>query len=45
MHNREIHYRYAISYLLATIILIVALAYYDVPNLVDKFSFALTLSS
>jgi len=45
MQNKEIHYRYAISYLLSTIILLVALAYYDVPNLVDKFSFALTLSS
>ena len=45
MQNKEIHYKYVISYLVATIILIVALAYYDVPNLVDKFSFALTLSS
>lgn len=45
MENKEIHYKYAISYLLCTIIIIIALAYYDVPNLVDKFSFALTLSS
>ena len=43
--NREFHYRYIVSYLLVAIILLVALAYYDVPNLVDKFSFALTLSS
>lgn len=45
MKNNEIHYRYAISYLISAIILIVSLAYYNVPDLVDKFSFALTLSS
>lgn len=45
MKNRELHYRYAISYFLIALILLVALAYYDVPNLVDKLSFALTLSS
>lgn len=45
MDNKELHYRYAISYLLSIIVLIVALAYYDTPDLVDKFSFALTLSS
>lgn len=45
MGNNEIHYRYAISYLVSAIILIVSLAYYNVPDLVDKFSFALTLSS
>lgn len=45
MGNKELHYRYAISYLLSIIVLIVALAYYDTPDLVDKFSFALTLSS
>lgn len=43
--NRELHYRYAVSYCLIAVVLLVALAYYDVPNLVDKFSFALTLSS
>lgn len=43
--NKELHYRYALSYLLSALVLIVALAYYEVPNLVDKFSFALTLSS
>jgi len=43
--NKELHYRYIVSYLLAAIILLVALAYYNVPDLVDKFSFALTLSS
>lgn len=45
MNNREIHYRYAISYLLMAIILLIALAYFDVEDLVDKLSFALTLSS
>ncbi|MFQ2623001.1 hypothetical protein ACSZOI_12365 [Aeromonas caviae] len=45
MEKREIHYLYAISYLISLIILIISLAYYDVPELVDKFSFALTLSS
>lgn len=45
MNNREIHYRYAISYLFVAIISLLALAYYNVPNLVDKLSFALTLSS
>lgn len=45
MQNKDVHYKYAISYLLSIIILLIALAYYDIPNLVDKFSFALTLSS
>jgi len=45
MQNKNVHYKYAISYLLSIIILLVSLAYYDTPNLVDKFSFALTLSS
>lgn len=44
-HIRELHYRYIVSYLILSIILLVALAYYNVPNLVDKLSFALTLSS
>lgn len=43
--NREIHYRYAIAFLFASIVLLVALSYFDVPNLIDKFEFALTLSS
>jgi hypothetical protein len=43
--TRELHYRYLVSYLIFAIILLVALAYYDVPALVDKLSFALTLSS
>lgn len=45
MTNRELHYKYIISYLLVAIIIILALAYYNVPDLVDKLSFALTLSS
>ncbi|MFM4705911.1 hypothetical protein [Aeromonas caviae] len=45
MEKREIHYLYAMSYLISLIVLIISLAYYDVPELVDKFSFALTLSS
>jgi hypothetical protein len=45
MNNSNIHYRYAISYLVLFIILILALRYYEVPGLVDKLSFALTLSS
>lgn len=43
--TKELHYRYGVSYLLVAIILLIALAYYNVPNLVDKFTFALTLSS
>lgn len=43
--SKELHYRYIVSYLLVAIILLIALAYYDVPNLVDKFAFALTLCS
>lgn len=49
MHNsnntRYIHYNYAIGILIAVIIALTALAYFDVPELVDKFTFALTLSS
>ncbi len=45
MTNREVHYRYAIGHLCEIIVLILALAYYNVPDLVDKFSFALTISS
>ncbi|WP_430474262.1 hypothetical protein ACQ0MK_20900 [Thalassospira lucentensis] len=45
LHSREIHYRYAIAFLLAIMVGFVSLAYYDVPGLVDKLSFALTLSS
>lgn len=43
--NRELHYRYTISYLLSALVLLIALAYFKVPDLVDKLSFALTLSS
>ncbi|ENI8077476.1 hypothetical protein ACS0KF_002574 [Vibrio vulnificus] len=43
--NKELHYKYIISYLLTAIILLLSLAYFEVPDLVDKFSFALTLSS
>ena len=42
---KELHYRYLISYLISAIILLFALAYFDVPALVDKLSFALTISS
>lgn len=45
MDNRYIHYRYIIFFLFAVIVLVISLKYYDVPNLVDKLSFALTLSS
>jgi hypothetical protein len=45
MTNSKIHYRYAISYLVLAIVLLLALRYYDVPDLVGKLSFALTLSS
>jgi len=45
MDNSKIHYRYAISYLISAIILLLALSYYQVPDLVNKLSFALTLSS
>jgi len=45
MNNRDLHYKYAISYLLTAIVLLISLAFYDVENLVDKLSFALTLSS
>jgi len=45
MPNRELHYKYILSYLCIAIILLLALDYYDTPNLVDKLSFALTLSS
>jgi hypothetical protein len=45
MNNHEIHYRYAISYLIFIIIGISSLCLFDVPNLVDKLSFALSLSS
>jgi len=36
MSNSNIHYRYAISYLVIAIILLLALSYYDVPDLVNK---------
>ncbi|GAA3588366.1 hypothetical protein [Marinobacter xestospongiae] len=43
--TKYIHYNYAIGILIAVIIALTALAYFDVPELVDKFTFALTLSS
>lgn len=43
--SKELHYRYIMSYFVIALILLVALFYYNVPNLVDKLSFALTLSS
>jgi hypothetical protein len=43
--SRELHYRYVVSYLCLAIILLIAFRYFDVTDLVDKFEFALTLSS
>jgi hypothetical protein len=45
MSNRELHYRYAISYLIILVIASIGFGLYDVPNLVDKVSFALTVTS
>ncbi|MCX4191344.1 hypothetical protein [Methylophaga sp. OBS1] len=45
MKNREIHYRYGISYLLIIIVMLISFAYYEVPHLVERVSFALTVSS
>lgn len=45
MNNREIHYRYVLGILLLVLVLLVTLQYFEVPDLVDKFEFALTLSS
>lgn len=45
MDHREIHYRYAIGFLVLLAIAIAALGLYDIPNLVDKMSFALTITS
>ncbi len=41
----RLHYKYIIGILIGCIILIIASSYYDVPNLVDIISFALTFSS
>lgn len=43
--KRELHYRYILAFLLLGLVLLISLAYYNVPDLVDKFLFALTLSS
>jgi len=43
--NRELNYRWILSYLVAANILTISLSLYEVPDLVDKLSFALTLSS
>lgn len=45
MGTRELHYRYAISYLIILVIASIGFGLYDVPNLVDKVSFALTVTS
>ncbi len=45
MKNTELHYKYWIGILLAIIVSLIALRYFDVPDLVDNFTFALTLSS
>lgn len=45
MNNREIHYRYAISYLVFVSVAAIGFGLFDVPDLVDKVSFALTITS
>lgn len=45
MSNRDLHYVYGISYLVCVIVALIAFALFDVPNLVDKVSFALTVAS
>jgi hypothetical protein len=45
MANRERHYRYAISYLVIALIAAIGFGLFDVPSLVDKTSFALTITS
>ena len=45
MNNREIHYRYALSYLIILLIMSVGFGLFNVPNLVDKVSFSLTVTS
>ncbi|KFI09004.1 hypothetical protein [Massilia sp. BSC265] len=45
MEKRELHYVYGISYLVVIIVALVAFALFDVEHLVDKISFALTITS
>lgn len=45
MQTRDLHYTYGISYLVCVIVALIAFALFDVPNLVDKISFALTIAS
>lgn len=45
MNNKELHYKYGISYLVAIIVALIAFALFDVKDLVDKISFALTIAS
>lgn len=45
MSSREIHYRYAIASLTLAVIVSIGFGLYDVPHLVDKISFALTITS
>ncbi|MDD5433033.1 MAG: hypothetical protein PHO70_08680 [Candidatus Omnitrophica bacterium] len=41
----KLHLQYAVGILLASLILLIAFRYFDVPDLVDKVTFALTMSS
>jgi hypothetical protein len=43
--TKEIHFKYSIGILLFLMIELITLAFFDVPSLVDRLSFALTLSS
>lgn len=45
MDNRELHYKYGISYLVTLVVALIAFGLFDVPDLVDKISFALTIAS
>lgn len=44
-NNRELHYKYGISYLLCAVIALIAFGLFDVPSLVDKVAFAMTIAS
>lgn len=45
MNNKDLHYKYGISYLVVIIVALIAFALFDVKDLVDKISFALTIAS
>ena len=45
MKKRELHYLYGVSYLVIIIVALIAFALFDVKSLVDKVSFALTITS